>query len=60
MMLFVAHNVLVDKPGVLLLQALRSYLELDMYVGLQVHTSKTIAAGRCELLCFDSIMKAWF
>ncbi|KAJ7260762.1 hypothetical protein C8J57DRAFT_1072259 [Mycena rebaudengoi] len=58
MMLFVAHNVLVDKPGVLLLQALRSYLELDMYVGLQVHTSRTIAAGRRELLRFDSTMKA--
>ncbi|KAJ7262834.1 hypothetical protein C8J57DRAFT_1436351 [Mycena rebaudengoi] len=61
MMLFVAHNVLVDKPGVLLLQALRSYLELDMYVGLQVHTSRTIAAGRRELLpCEEDVEeKSW-
>ncbi|KAJ6611518.1 hypothetical protein B0H10DRAFT_2165819 [Mycena sp. CBHHK59/15] len=57
MMLFVAHNVLLDDAGILLLQCLRSYLELDMYVALQIHTSETIAAGRRELLIFDSLMK---
>ncbi|KAJ7696492.1 hypothetical protein B0H17DRAFT_1130897 [Mycena rosella] len=45
MMLFAAHNVLVDVPGVQLLQCVRSFLELNMYVSLEVHTSKTIAAG---------------
>ncbi|KAJ6553880.1 hypothetical protein B0H10DRAFT_1848583, partial [Mycena sp. CBHHK59/15] len=59
LMLFATHNVLVDKPGVLLLKCLRSYLELDMYIALQVHTSDTIAAGRHELLVFDSLMKEY-
>ncbi|KAJ6613821.1 hypothetical protein B0H10DRAFT_1672179, partial [Mycena sp. CBHHK59/15] len=38
---------------------LQSYLELDMYIALQVHTSDTIAAGRHELLVFDSLMKVY-
>ncbi|KAJ6563333.1 hypothetical protein DFH09DRAFT_1082389 [Mycena vulgaris] len=41
-MLFVAHNVLEDDVG-LLLQAVRSYLELRTSIGFQVHTSETIA-----------------
>ncbi|KAJ7640190.1 hypothetical protein B0H17DRAFT_1276808 [Mycena rosella] len=45
MMLFAAHNVLIDAPGVQLLQCARSFLELNIYVSLEVHTSKTIAAG---------------
>lgn len=59
MMLFAAHNVLVDAPGVQLLQCARSFLELNMYVSLEVHTSKTIAAGERELLIFDDATKAW-
>ncbi|KAJ6623311.1 hypothetical protein B0H10DRAFT_2162561 [Mycena sp. CBHHK59/15] len=45
MMLFAAHNILTDKPGHLLLECIRSYLELDMYVTLQLQTTETIAAG---------------
>ncbi|KAJ6552133.1 hypothetical protein DFH09DRAFT_1248753 [Mycena vulgaris] len=59
LMLFVAHNVLVDEPGLLLLQSLRSYLELRTSIGFQVHTSETIAAGRREVLILDSAMKVW-
>ncbi|KAJ7099080.1 hypothetical protein C8R44DRAFT_642451, partial [Mycena epipterygia] len=59
MMLFAAHNVLIDAPGVLLLQCTRSFLELNMYVSLEVHTSETIAAGKRELLIFDDAAKAW-
>ncbi|KAJ6542460.1 hypothetical protein DFH09DRAFT_1249393 [Mycena vulgaris] len=59
LMLFVAHNVLVDEPGLLLLQSLRSYLELRTSIGFQVHTSETIAAGRPEVLILDSAMKVW-
>ncbi|KAJ6476594.1 hypothetical protein DFH09DRAFT_1253495 [Mycena vulgaris] len=57
-MLFVAHNVLEDDAGLLLLQAVRSYLELRTSIGFQVHTSETIAAGRCEIMTLDSAMKA--
>ncbi|KAJ7757236.1 hypothetical protein DFH07DRAFT_868144 [Mycena maculata] len=54
MMLFVAHNVLVDEAGLLLLQALRSYLEGRTLISLEIHTSESIAAGRRELLTLDS------
>jgi hypothetical protein len=46
-----------DPHGYLLLQCLRSYLELDMYTALEVHTSETIADGRKEILKFESVMK---
>ncbi|KAJ7509461.1 hypothetical protein B0H11DRAFT_2168801 [Mycena galericulata] len=59
MMLFAAHNVLVDKPGILLLRILRSFLELNMYVSLEVHTSETIVAGRDELLIFDAVVQEY-
>ncbi|KAJ7708065.1 hypothetical protein B0H17DRAFT_1156022 [Mycena rosella] len=58
-MLFVAHNVLVDDAGLLLLKALRSYLEMRTSIGFGVHTSATIAAGRREVLTLDAIMKNW-
>ncbi|KAJ7215097.1 hypothetical protein B0H12DRAFT_1205697 [Mycena haematopus] len=57
MMLFAAHNVLIDRAGVLLLQCARSFLELNMYASLEVHTSRTIAAGKCELILFNELMK---
>ncbi|KAJ7764640.1 hypothetical protein DFH07DRAFT_738222 [Mycena maculata] len=57
MMLFVAHNVLVDDAGLLLLQALRSYLEFRTSLSLEVHTSETIADGEREVLILDSVMK---
>ncbi|KAJ7613491.1 hypothetical protein FB45DRAFT_1112023 [Roridomyces roridus] len=57
MMLFVAHNVLVDDAGLLLLQVLRSYLEYHMLLELEVHTTETIAEGKREVLEFDSIVK---
>ncbi|KAJ7922455.1 hypothetical protein B0H13DRAFT_2230481 [Mycena leptocephala] len=59
MMLFAAHNVLVDEPGLLLLQALRSYLELRTAIKFEVHTSDTLAVGRDEILTLDSTMKQY-
>ncbi|KAJ7936065.1 hypothetical protein B0H13DRAFT_1853765 [Mycena leptocephala] len=59
MMLFFAHNVLVDEPGLLLLQGLRSYLELRTAFKFEVHTSDTLAVGRNELLTLDSTMKQY-
>lgn len=57
MMLFAAHNVFVDDAGLLLLQALRSYLEYRTSLSLQVHTSETIADGCREVLTLDTVMK---
>ncbi|KAK7001923.1 hypothetical protein R3P38DRAFT_2540149 [Favolaschia claudopus] len=57
MMLFAAYNVLTDPEGVLLLRCVRSFLELNMYVSLEVHTAETIAAGKVELAQFDELMK---
>ncbi|KAJ7116962.1 hypothetical protein C8R44DRAFT_832414 [Mycena epipterygia] len=57
MMLFVAHNVLVDDAGLLLLQALRSYLEYRTMLSFEVHTSETIADGNREVLTLGSVMK---
>ncbi|KAJ6572551.1 hypothetical protein DFH09DRAFT_916657, partial [Mycena vulgaris] len=59
MILFVAHNILVDEAGLLLLQACRSYLETRTSIAFQVHTSETISAGRRELLTFDTVMENW-
>ncbi|KAJ7046207.1 hypothetical protein C8F04DRAFT_1322991, partial [Mycena alexandri] len=59
MMLFVAHNVLTDNAGLLLLQALRSYLEFRTSIGFEVHTSRTIADGRREVQTLDSTMKQY-
>ncbi|KAJ6628855.1 hypothetical protein B0H10DRAFT_2260023 [Mycena sp. CBHHK59/15] len=57
MMLFVAHNVLVDEPGHLLLQALRSYLEFRNGLGAEVHTAESIADRHREVEILDSVMK---
>ncbi|KAJ7735230.1 hypothetical protein B0H14DRAFT_3613738 [Mycena olivaceomarginata] len=60
MMIFAAHNILTtetDKIGVLLLACIRSYLELDMYAGLELHTADTIADERRQLQKFDQSLK---
>ena len=40
-----------------MLRILRSYLELDMFAALEVHTTETIAAGQRELLRFSSLIE---
>ncbi|KAK0184532.1 hypothetical protein F5146DRAFT_1006521 [Armillaria mellea] len=45
--LFVVHNIITkqqDSHGYLLLKCIRSYLELDMYSNLHVHTTETLQA----------------
>jgi len=59
-MIFAAHNVLErsrSPDGYLMLRILRSYLELDMYAALEVHTTETITAGRQELLKFSLLIQ---
>jgi hypothetical protein len=59
----VAHTEILeetDPHGYLLLRCLRSYIILDMYAALEVHTTETIAAGRAEVLKFSALMKVCF
>ena len=57
------QNVLSEDKcplGYLMLRCLRSYLVIDMYAALEVHTEDTIAAGRAEILTFAALMKVAF
>ena len=56
---FALHNIFTREKtarGYLLLKLMRSYLELDMYVSLTVHTESTIRDGREELLTFEKLL----
>ena len=60
MTIFATHNIITNSEhpgGYLLLKVLRSYIALDMYAALEVHTAVTIAAGRKELLRFSKALK---
>ncbi|KAJ7788226.1 hypothetical protein B0H14DRAFT_2628482 [Mycena olivaceomarginata] len=62
MMVFAAHNILTaetDKIGLLLLVCIRSYLEINMYAGLELHTADTIADGWRQLQKFDQSLKKY-
>lgn len=51
--IFILHNVFKERsPGYLLLKALRSFIEVDVYASLQMHTEATIASGRQKLTHF--------
>jgi hypothetical protein len=59
--IFALHNVLdetSDPQGYRLLKLLRSYLELDMWADLDVHTSATLESAEDELLRFSALLKA--
>jgi hypothetical protein len=59
MLPFTTHNVLTEKDsplGYLMLQCLRSYLNLDMWVSMEVHTTDTIKNGQKELLQFFKLI----
>ena len=58
-MLFVSHSLLTQTKsphGYLLLQLLRSYLIIDTFSAMEVHTEKTIADGREEIRNFEQKM----
>ncbi|KAJ7241195.1 hypothetical protein B0H12DRAFT_1250508 [Mycena haematopus] len=59
MMLYAVHNILTDRLGLILLEWVRSYMELDMYVGLDLQTTETIAAGRQVLQNFGRLMEKY-
>ncbi|KAH9024194.1 hypothetical protein EDB85DRAFT_2075196 [Lactarius pseudohatsudake] len=58
---FAAHNVIQedDKEGWQLLLCLRSFSIIDLLLSFEVHTDKTILAGRRELVRFGLLMKDW-
>ncbi|KAK0432086.1 hypothetical protein EV421DRAFT_1719858, partial [Armillaria borealis] len=59
-LIFIAHNILTPKSdpiAYILLQALRAYMELDMYAGLSLHTSSTLQAGRTKQSIFTALIK---
>ncbi|KAG2093553.1 hypothetical protein BD769DRAFT_1615706 [Suillus cothurnatus] len=59
LIVFAAHNVFqrdVDPHVYLLLRCIRSYVELNMYASLEVHTEDTIRDGRNTLSKFAELM----
>ncbi|EGO23558.1 hypothetical protein SERLADRAFT_438878 [Serpula lacrymans var. lacrymans S7.9] len=59
MVIFASHNIFdvrLHKPAHLLLKSIRLFLDVDMYTGLTVHTTETIAAGRQALKLFSQAM----
>ena len=59
---FVAHTALTksNNPlGYLLLQCHRRYLVVDMYAGLEVHTSNTIQEGQNAVRAFGELILVW-
>ncbi|KAG1891827.1 uncharacterized protein F5891DRAFT_1131475 [Suillus fuscotomentosus] len=61
-MLYAAQNILTDNEdtvGYALLQCIASYLQLTMYIMLDVHTKATLAAGEAELLVFKTHLHNW-
>lgn len=59
MLVFATHNLLRednDPLGYLLLRCLRSYLVVDMYAAMEVHTEETIASGRAMLSQFGTLI----
>jgi hypothetical protein len=43
--------------GYQLLRIISSYLQLDSWIGLDVHTESTLAVIKAELLVFDAELK---
>ncbi|KAF9470013.1 hypothetical protein BDZ94DRAFT_1329905 [Collybia nuda] len=59
MLIFVSHNVLTEKAsplGYLMLRCLQSYLNLDMWVSMEIQTEDTLEAGHQELLRFSRLI----
>jgi hypothetical protein len=49
-----------SPEGYRLLRVISSYLQLDSWIGLDVHTESTLAAIEAELLVFDAELKVEF
>lgn len=55
---FILHNSLLEtKPEYHLLKVLQCHVEIDLYASLEVHTERTIAAGKERLARFYELIK---
>ncbi|KAJ6510938.1 hypothetical protein C8R45DRAFT_1050416 [Mycena sanguinolenta] len=59
MMVHAAQNILTSSLGLKLLKCICAYLELDLHVGLELHTTDTIAAGHHQLQTFNKLLKEY-
>ncbi|KAG1812984.1 hypothetical protein EV424DRAFT_1326824, partial [Suillus variegatus] len=50
-------NSTTSPEGYKLLHLISSYLQLDSYISLDIHTASTLAAIEAELLVFDNVLK---
>ncbi|KAG0708024.1 hypothetical protein DFH29DRAFT_979603 [Suillus ampliporus] len=60
--LYAGLNILTPRAspeGYQLLRVISSYLQLDSWISLDVHTKSTLAAIEAELLVFDTELKAY-
>ncbi|KAG2126977.1 hypothetical protein BD769DRAFT_1668098 [Suillus cothurnatus] len=60
--LYAGLNILTPRAspeGYQLLRVISSYLQLDSWIGLDVHTESTLAEIEAELLVFDTELKAY-
>ncbi|KAK0435646.1 hypothetical protein EV421DRAFT_1892516 [Armillaria borealis] len=60
--IFVTHNILTeinDVHGYHLLKCVRSYIELRMYAGFNLHTERSIQAIRDELNKFSTLIREY-
>ncbi|KAG1776116.1 hypothetical protein EV702DRAFT_1180116 [Suillus placidus] len=60
--LYTAQNILTrtdDEAGYALLRCIASYLHIDMYISLDVHTESTIEAGKAEVLQFQTHLEEY-
>lgn len=58
--IFITHDILTNEEnpeGYILLQLLRSYLILDTYASLEVHTTETLEKGEKALRHYGNIMQ---
>jgi hypothetical protein len=58
--MFLVQHMIDEKPNpadYLLLRVFRSFLEIDMYASMTVHTEDTIASGRAEVLKFARLLE---
>ena len=61
MSIFIIHDIVSDKTrsphGQLLLKLLQSFLILNTYTSMEVHTTETLQKGKEELLRYSEIMQ---
>ena len=58
--MFLIQHMIDEKTNptdYLLLRVFRSFLEIDMYASMIVHTEDTIASGRAEVLKFARLLE---